>query len=456
MFMIDLVLSLVFLVFSDVACAQVEAPNRIFQWQFSNNFLSTSLPSCVSFPITVKPFAPDGNSSGIGPYYMTAFAINGLPITSLLGENETSLSWNVTHPVGTKLMLGVVDSQGSSGGIPPKLYEVVTGQSTSCIQAPPPMDFTVSANITDPKSVTTCQPWGIRIKGGVPPYNLTLAALNSPVVTNLTMNAADDAFTFIDRADPGTVLIAAISDLTGRWAVGTPSVNTIGSPDVNCTGLVSSSGSASDLDKQQKAAEDAIAAKQRRTRSIIIGVCVTFGLLFLILGILATVFFSRKRKAVRDQLEAKENLDLNAKPFTVYDESTSHEPGQVLSINSWVSSPTSPRSPKSPYTTSSSALDSVPRDSQPTSTAGGTDLSRPSSSGSSRARPGFSPFPTTRRGAKALEANIPSIDSAVSPSDTGATEYIIQHRDAGQAVVRELPPPYADRSRRMAEESEQL
>lgn len=36
-------------------------------------------------------------------------------------------------------------------------------------------------------TLTTCQPWGIIIKGGVPPYNVTLAAVNSPIVTNVTM-----------------------------------------------------------------------------------------------------------------------------------------------------------------------------------------------------------------------------------------------------------------------------
>jgi hypothetical protein len=43
----------------------------------------------------------------------------------------------------------------------------------------------VVANVTD--TLTTCQPWGLTIKGGTPPYNLTLAAVNSPVVTNVTM-----------------------------------------------------------------------------------------------------------------------------------------------------------------------------------------------------------------------------------------------------------------------------
>lgn len=59
----------------------------------------------------------------------------------------------------------------------------------------------------------TCQPWELRIKGGVPPYNVTLAALGSPVITNVTVGLGDDIFTYINRADPGTKMIAVVSDV---------------------------------------------------------------------------------------------------------------------------------------------------------------------------------------------------------------------------------------------------
>lgn len=104
----------------------------------------------------------------------------------------------------------MVDANGSSGGVPPEFYTVVEGQTRSCI-APSTAnftDFTVAANISNGADVTTCQPWGITIKGGTPkPYTLSLLALNSPVVTNVTMGPNDDVFTYINRADPGTSLI---------------------------------------------------------------------------------------------------------------------------------------------------------------------------------------------------------------------------------------------------------
>jgi hypothetical protein len=44
------------------------------------------------------------------------------------------------------------------------------------------------------------------ISGGVKPYTVTLAALDSPIVTNVTLGLVDDFFTFINRANPDTQL----------------------------------------------------------------------------------------------------------------------------------------------------------------------------------------------------------------------------------------------------------
>jgi len=304
------------------------------------------------------------------------------------------------------------------------------------------------------------------------------AAVNSPIVTNVTLSGTDDAFTYIDRADPNTVLLAAISDLTGRWAFGTPTVNTKGSANVDCIGLVSSSGNSAQLQKAAEDAAAAAAAKSRRKTNTIIGVCVALAILIILAVIVGTVLYMRRRKAIQDELEAKEYLDLTAKPFTPYSHlsgATGTE-GQVLSINSWVGNSSSPRSPKSPssgmYTTSSAPFD-------PYQSVRESSSARPTSGGSSStSRPGFAKFPVaaTRRNAKSMEALgiAPSIDSsaprpttgvsdtsspdparpALARSETGSgvTEFVIQHEDGGEAVVRELPPPYADRTRQKARE----
>src|SRR5438552_18481716 len=82
------------------------------------------------------------------------------------------------------------------------------GTDKSCLPPAPTSNFTVSTNVTT--TLTTCQPWGLAISGGAKPYTVTLAALDSPIVTNATLGPADDFFTFIDRANPGSQLIGIV------------------------------------------------------------------------------------------------------------------------------------------------------------------------------------------------------------------------------------------------------
>ena len=56
-------------------------------------------------------------------------------------------------------------------------------------------------------TINTCDPWGLTITGGVKPYSISLAALHSQVVTNVTMGANDDVLVYVDRADPGSQII---------------------------------------------------------------------------------------------------------------------------------------------------------------------------------------------------------------------------------------------------------
>ncbi|KAF8970972.1 hypothetical protein BDZ97DRAFT_1410986 [Flammula alnicola] len=202
--------------------------SKLFQWGFANTALSTSLPTCVSLPIIVKSFDPTTNATnGTPPYYMIAFAVGGTPVTTFIGTDENNLSWTVTQPVGSQLVLSVVDANGSAGGIPPRILNVIPGSTTQCVNTPLlTPEFKVTANVTG--NLQTCQPWGFTVKGGVPPYTITLAQPNSPVVTNVTLPFGDDSFTYINRANPGGQLIGAISDFTGRWATGTPIANTQG------------------------------------------------------------------------------------------------------------------------------------------------------------------------------------------------------------------------------------
>ncbi|KAF8990712.1 hypothetical protein BDQ17DRAFT_1371574 [Cyathus striatus] len=226
--------------------------DNLFQWKFATDTFSLSIATCVSLPIEVQPFNATNTtgSYGVPPYYMHAFAIDGTPTTTLVGTDNKTLNWTPNHPPGTQLLLTLVDSAGTSGGVSPSLYTVIAGQSTQCVTTDDTNDFTTSANNTD--ELTTCQPWSLKIKGGVPPYHIILAALDSPYVTNVTIPFGEDLFVYINRADPGTQLAAGISDSTGRWAKGTPLVKTKGSADVSCTGLNSFSANSTALAAQQQ------------------------------------------------------------------------------------------------------------------------------------------------------------------------------------------------------------
>ncbi|KAF7329007.1 hypothetical protein MVEN_02530800 [Mycena venus] len=495
---------LTFLVLSCIIAPCRAQTNKIFQWQFAGNALSSSLPSCRSFQIQVKPFNPANNTHGVPPFYMMAFAIGGTPSTTLIGTDESNLQWTVNQPVGksferSQLLLQVVDSQGSSGGVPPNLFTVVAGQTTQCIPAAsndPP--FTVEANVTD--TLTTCQPWGITIKGGVPPYNLTLAAINSPVVTNVTMGPADDHFTFIDRADPNTQLIAAISDLTGRWAVGTPIVKTKGSSNVDCIGLVSSSGNSTVIEAQEKAA--LATSNARKKTAVVAGVVVTLIVLLLLAAVGVYLYMRRRKMQERSprQFEAGIEAGIEGSSTEAFQETGT----QVLSINAFIAPPSptatsQPRSPKSPgpsvlsHSVSTSAPSAgpsarrnvaAPESNSSFSSAGSGLVVRNPNLGRAAAFTSF-PSASVRRSAKEIEAGLStahSIDSeyyddssigsrsiersrsaavagpsagrglptparsaSVGASAAPGEEIIFQHQDAG--IVRELPPPYADRGR---------
>ncbi|KAJ6462083.1 hypothetical protein C8R45DRAFT_776092, partial [Mycena sanguinolenta] len=193
--------------------------------------VSTSLPPCQSLSLKADARA----ANGIPPFYMMAFAVGSTPSTSFIGTDQNNLAWTVTYPVGKSLLepyllvLGVVDALGQSGGIDPPLYTVSDSATTQCVSpalANPSSTFKISANVTH--VLNTCQPWGLTIEGGTPPYNLTLAELDAGNVTNVTLGSTDTVFTYINRMAPGGQVIASASDIKGNWATGSPLVRTQG------------------------------------------------------------------------------------------------------------------------------------------------------------------------------------------------------------------------------------
>ena len=399
---------LCFFVFSiDHVRAQQDDPySKKFQWQFVNNAYSASLPTCQPLRVLVKSYNADNSTHGTPPYYMLALAARSTPRLYPIGEKEDDLDWTLDFPAGTELMLTVLDANSSVGGISPRLYTSVPGSTTACVEEAKLSDFTITANVTE--TLNTCDPWGITVSGGVPPYKFTLAALDSLVLTNVTSETDDqDTLTYINRADPGGQLLVAVSDITGRFASGTPMVNTAGSKDYNFTGLVTTFGNSQEIKQQQEAVTQAAASK-RQKKHVAIGVPSAIVGLGLIVGALFFVRFLKRRKA------RLLGTDVDALPrkFDLATSSTAYTTGSDR--------------PHSPSVTASSSFPSPihrTTDTLPLSpTRKPSHLHQPS-------------YTSLRTGA---EGDMPQVEVAASG------ELFVQHRDGGGVnVVRELPPPYA-------------
>ncbi|TFK17333.1 hypothetical protein FA15DRAFT_337752 [Coprinopsis marcescibilis] len=496
--------------------ALAQAPNnptnrpssRQFQWQFTDDTFGSFLPTCRPLGIRVLPWDVTLNDTfGVPPFYMLAYEVGGTPQTSFIGTDNTTLSYTVRHPPGSRLILNVVDASGSSGGIPPRMFDVVAGQSLQCV-VPTTVnpEFSVKANVTG--DLESCQQLGVTVKGGTPPYTLNIVAVNSPVVTNATIPLGLDAFTYINRADPGREMIVAVSDVFGRWATGTPLVNTRGSTNVDCTGLVSSPGNSTVLSAEARAREaQSLREEEKKRSSVIAGV--TVPLILLLLGGIGGYFWWRRR-------QAGQNMEKRA--FDV--EKSNNAVGSVSSITPFVTAGEAEMNMKNDGSFASGSADvkggggvgSTSRRGEETIvyTIGGAqgggsssgamiqsstsdngpiiyryvvgggggggsvvaqseasfnvnDAASDVSSTASRPlrmRPSFASFPATpTRRAGAAKAAEAAMSSRMSPDSeyppmpmpsiqAPSEEIIIQHRDGGTTQIRELPPPYADSSLR--------
>lgn len=73
--------------------------------------------------------------------------------------------------------------------------------------------FTVTANVTVPQHINTCDPWAVTVQGGTPPYTFTLLATHMDIVTNVsTVEHEHDTMIWVNRARPGQQLTVAASD----------------------------------------------------------------------------------------------------------------------------------------------------------------------------------------------------------------------------------------------------
>ncbi|KAF7327147.1 hypothetical protein MKEN_00291500 [Mycena kentingensis (nom. inval.)] len=210
-----------------------ETPSeQMFEWGFDDN-PTASLPACGLLSISISP---RGRYAPVPPFYLMAYEVgaSGTPTTSTVGQNSSRLEWEVNIPIGSQVVLELVDAHGTSGGVDVPLYTVTDG-STDCL-SPSVLasTFKLSSSHNQNTSLDTCAPWPLAIEGGTPPFILTLASLDSPHSTNITLTEDERIFSYTNRAQPNRRMIAAVSDAVGRWATGVPMVHTIGSTDVSC------------------------------------------------------------------------------------------------------------------------------------------------------------------------------------------------------------------------------
>ncbi|KAI0776875.1 hypothetical protein BD413DRAFT_231340 [Trametes elegans] len=265
------------------------------------SWLQLGLFQCQNSTIQLKPLNSSTSFLGEPPYFMMALEVEGITTVTPIGDDPAHLSWQNTHRRNAALLLTVMDSAGNTGGFPVSFFNVIAasaGADTSClIPAPTASTSRITPNVTT--TIETCEPWGLTITGGTKPYSVTLAQIASGVITNVTMGPEDDVFTFIDRADPDRQLMAGVVDATGQWGISTIAVNTHGSTNTDCVGLISTSKTKAQIQAQASDAAVAKTAAAQRAHTTTVALGIIFGLVVPLLigaGFLGWWWLRRRRR----------------------------------------------------------------------------------------------------------------------------------------------------------------
>ncbi|KZT33466.1 hypothetical protein SISSUDRAFT_992993 [Sistotremastrum suecicum HHB10207 ss-3] len=121
------------------------------------------------------------------PFYIMAYEVSGIATCQEIGMDPDNLVWQVDHATGSQLLLEMVDANGVSGGVAPALYTI---QGTADVTA-----------------INSCDPLLLSFGGGTLPYSVTIVTSLGAAITNLTLGDEDNAYNWIDRADPDGILI---------------------------------------------------------------------------------------------------------------------------------------------------------------------------------------------------------------------------------------------------------
>ncbi|KAI0043042.1 hypothetical protein FA95DRAFT_1465696, partial [Auriscalpium vulgare] len=134
------------------------------------------------------------------PFYLVAYALAGSTTVSPMLADGAALRWQVNLPAGSELLLGVVDSAGHSGGVANQTWTVADGDSAACLPPVPASAPAIAANVT--RDLGACQPLGLTMRGGVPPYTVSVVSPGAGTVTNTTLGPGDDALAYVNPAAP--------------------------------------------------------------------------------------------------------------------------------------------------------------------------------------------------------------------------------------------------------------
>ncbi|GJE96424.1 hypothetical protein PsYK624_126210 [Phanerochaete sordida] len=468
-----------------------------FDWGWQTLVSPTSFEECQLVQVDVI-----GNFGTVAPYYMLAFEPGGVPTTSMIGHDRSNLWWQANHQRGSSLMLTMIDSNGSTGGVPQPLYDMTAGSNTSCLQSLPSSSAIVHANISAGNNLSTCDPLGITISGGQKPYTVFLAETDSPLLVVQTLSDDDDTFTYFNQYNPGWQIIASVYDASGQWGTSSGAIQTSnGSTAPPCNGLEPSqsnstrSGGGEPLPASalplpsgtsvtppspsstpppsprtstpivQSSPPSAASARSSGSNHDVVGIAagvgVGVGVPLLLAAILIPLFCWRRQKGGAQ--EASSNLQ----PGPGYEVEPWNPEPQMLQLHSgspampiegghttgWVptegwrgsglssSDGPSPTSAQFPYGAASMTPSS-------SSTWGDTKshptgfVLRPPSSSTAQSWPGDD--------APGQMAARPSTIATVDEGAEGGSEpqgRLVQSHDGAAVIIRDIPPPYADVSR---------
>ncbi|KAL5522147.1 hypothetical protein ACEPAF_2004 [Sanghuangporus sanghuang] len=398
-----------------------------FQWKWANNMVSTQLTQCEGYGVQVLASPNNSSAFGTPPYYMIAWKANGIPTVSDIGSDRDNLSWTVNQASGSSLILTVADSNQKAGGEAPSLYNVTDGDS-SCLPPPPSTNITLVANLSTSDPLETCEPLGLRVYGGQSPYTISIEAVGSSVVTNVTLDKGNDVLTWPNLADPNGQLMVSVSDANGTWGTSTGIFKTAGDAVTNDTrcAVVTNQGNSANIDQHPPQASGS------NNTALIAGIVVPVVVVCL-LAILAFFLWRRRKQAKSREAEpaflpeawvgpslTETGPDGASATYSPYDPPANSKLARYRDeVNSHSRTPSSQQGILMGHLTPGSS--GTPRQ------ATFEGHSGPGSATGSRSQDG------SGKGGQRLPPG-------VSPDWTVEPDIIIQHRDGG--TVQEIPPPY--------------